>query len=111
MEFIKVEMVSSRFREEKLPLMANKISAFNYWSIIDKKLEGNINIEDFAYLLSACKINNICNGNHFNSEEEINKYSSINVYNTKENGIRLTQNSLPTYQIFEYLFMENCMLV
>ena len=128
MNIIKLESFASDIRFKKLPLLANKVSAYGYWKILDPEHNGVLDFKTFNYLLKSFEIEGICNEEGWESKETIEKNSSIFTYNKqvyfdnesnsyKENSnmkfdfLENSNSSLPDFRIFEYLFLERCALV
>lgn len=111
MNFIKTEIVSSSYRAEKLYIFANRISAFNYWRVVDNELVGVLSFPEFTKLLEVFGIKGISNDKGFCDKKDIDYVSSINTYNKESSIVKINSNSVPSYRIFEYLFLEKCLLV
>ena len=105
MEFYKIEMYSSRFRHFKKPTMANRLSAFNLWKIVDTNKQGHIPIYTFIELLEACAFEEIKNHEELVKEAEIALQFLPNELKKEE-----CSSNLYRFRLFEYLFMERCAL-
>lgn len=84
-------------------MLANSITAFNYWNIIDKELKGFLTLKDFLVLLESTAFDV--------SERNID-------YVRKEAAIVLPQlpnelnmdskTNIYRFRLFECLFLERC---
>jgi len=85
-------------------MLGNRTSAFNYWKIIDKDLNGFLPFNDFLYLLEAMAFDV--------GDRSFNKFE-------KEHAIALDtlpnelmknhdQKNIFRFRLFEVLFMQRC---
>lgn len=99
-------MYSSRFRHFKKPTMANRLSAFNLWKIVDSDKQGHVPFNSFAELLEACAFEEI------RSHEELVKEADIALqFLPSEIKKEESSNNLYRFRFFEYLFLERCALL
>ena len=84
-------------------MLANRVSAFNYWRLVDPELKGFLTFKDFKYLLESVAFN-------------VDKLSTKNVRNEFDVALNSLPNELNEdetanifrFRLFEYLFLERC---
>lgn len=98
-------MLSSVYRYKHKYILANRVSAFNYWSIIDSDMKGYLYFNQFCDLLEACAFNRPMNLSELESECE-----STLVFLPNEFDKSTVQDELNIFRfrLFENLFLEQC---
>ncbi len=84
-------------------MLANRISAYNYWKLVDPDLKGFMTYQDFIYLLESVAFN-------------VDKLSQDNIKDEFAVALNYLQNELNQnnkdnifrFRLFEFLFMERC---
>jgi hypothetical protein len=102
-DFYTDEFVSSHYRNIGREILANRISAFNYWKIVDPKLNGFLPFNEFYYLLESMA---------FNVEElnikTLNKEFQVALSFLPNELSENEKNNIFRFRLFEYLFIERC---
>jgi len=84
-------------------MLANRISAYNYWKLVDHDQKGFMTFQDFSYLLESVAFN-VDKLNQENLKDEfavaLNYLQNELNQNNKDNIFR--------FRLFEFLFMERC---
>ena len=109
--FYKKEIISSHYRNQGLvnlifikDFISHRLSAFNYWSVIDQNLKGFLTHKPFIQLLEAVSLD-VRGKTHDQIKSE---FSSI----TKRLKNEFNEDSSVIYRFrfFEYIFLQRCAL-
>ena len=97
------EFISSHFRNIGRPLLANRITAFNFWTMVDKNKQGFLEFDDFIELLEATAFD----VDTLNSENFQNEFVCTLSF-LKNEFLETLNQELFRFRLYEYLFMERC---
>lgn len=100
-DFYKAEYASSYFRNNGRDVLANRVTAFSFWNIIDKDLKGFITFNELVYLLESVAF-------------DVDNLTQDNIMKNYPTAFAFLQNELLDnektnifrFRLFEYLFME-----
>ncbi len=84
-------------------MLANRLSAYNYWKLVDKDLNGFLPFNNFVYLLESMAFN----VEHLNNKTVLKDFNVALSYLPNELS-ESEKSNIFRFRLFEFLFMERC---